>query len=441
MLRKRLLDPPGIDTAIYRGFVAQVICYILVPETLRAQQRAVAHDDQPKTRASQRHVQSLGILQESDLVPLVGPHAAIHDVVHFASLEHVHAGALDAAQLVLRKKVRQQKTLARVRRDHADLLGPALALDEELDHVDHCHRLHEVLVRTALAAHALLADDVPQHERSLLVGIGEGRDHGSVLLRDSVHQLCLVEGGVGELAQRGVHTVLDRQQLRFHAQRDQPLEERAVVVAGLGLEGNHHGLQLEVVAHQNDSLCAVYQGNDGLRLGGLRRLVDQHRAELDSHHHLGPSSIARAHNHVRLGQDLPLEEVDVAQVLVPLALVDVLASLRVIHVSHHDLTTDADLPVLITQQTQRLDVDAQLLHRRWHVFLGQRHETHHVHARHANTITDFVRRDVGGRAHEDASRRLHPYLSVAPLALGYVDNAHAGSLNQLVHDRGGRVYS
>jgi hypothetical protein len=79
-----------------------------------------------------------------------------------------------------------------------------------------------------------------------------------------------------------VHAILDLETMRLMTKENQTFKERTVESSGDGSLGQDNGTQLAVIADEDELLGAGDDGNKTLRLGSLRRLVDDHTLEADT---------------------------------------------------------------------------------------------------------------------------------------------------------------
>mmetsp|Transcript_5605 Transcript_5605/g.9207 ORF Transcript_5605/g.9207 Transcript_5605/m.9207 type:complete len:232 (+) Transcript_5605:1356-2051(+) len=205
-----------------------------------------------------------------------------------------------------------------------------------------------------------------------------------------------------------MHAVLHLQSNRTSAQQHQPLEETLRQSCLGSFLAHHHWPKLAVVAHQYELLDAHHDGDEALRLHGLRRLVDEQLSEAQ----VGQPRVPRPHtghaNHVGRLQDLPLRlRSQMAKppgvggdqvanlVLEPLQLAQ-LGLVRGVEVPH--------------QRMQRQVVDGRECR-----FSGLGGDPNDLETRLVDLFGQLVHRHVGGRTHEHLSDIL---------------------LRQVVHERG-----
>ena len=204
----------------------------VIPQRLLRQHLRVTYDYDAVFSASQCHVQSSGIVQESDALVFVRSHARHDYYVLLSALERVDAGHLDLlVQLrvqgpLILHVLHQVGSLTLVRSDHADLFGLHSATEEPRRYLLHVRRLRTVQVRRAASSDLLLP--LRHVEEHWFVG---GRP-GEVDLQQfplvgahAVLQRTFVEKVGGEPREIRVHAVLYFQSERSNSKYHQSLEQ------------------------------------------------------------------------------------------------------------------------------------------------------------------------------------------------------------------------
>lgn len=92
--------------------------------------------------------------------------------------------------------------------------------------------------------------------------------------RDAVDETTLVEGEGRKERNGGMHAMLHKEDLRRVTQVQEALEQGDAESRSLEVAGSNDGAELSVVADKGDVLDADGEGDEHLRLEGLRRLID-----------------------------------------------------------------------------------------------------------------------------------------------------------------------
>lgn len=383
----------------HETFIHLEMIHELNPDRMRPQRVRIADDHNSVLGSRDGDIQPSHIVQESQHAIRIRPNAREDNIVVFASLELVHARDFHLFHLLRllhmpRQHLPQQRSLAVVRRDHADAVSGDAAVDKPLDDLLDAGGFHAVQEGSAGGSGIFRALHAPEHHGHVRAGPGEREVARALGGMHGVLERAVVEHVRREDRQRGVHSVLDVQAVRLDSQRQQALEQRDVELRALGFLVLDHRAQLLVIAHQNQPVAAVHDRDQTLRLARLRRLVDQHRGEAQPGEARVQSGAAGAADDLGVGENGVLGDGEVGLVERGLLLAElpVLLQLRVEFVELAGRPAHVHREVV---QTDVLDLAADAL-------AGAGDEADHAEAEAVEPKREVVDGDVGRRADEHA---------------------------------------
>ncbi|KAJ7264918.1 hypothetical protein B0H12DRAFT_215232 [Mycena haematopus] len=198
-----------------------------------AQNLRISQNDDSILGPRERDIQTTRVVQESDPLMLIAPHAAENNVILLSSLEGIHACDLNLLVQVLLERpielhvVDDIRALALIGRHDADLCRHDTRLEELGHDLLHVGRLRAVEERRPAARDLLLAEVLVEEHGRVRHGPGEV----DVLAQplgggDTVLKRALVEHVGREFGKTWMHAVLNLKSNGAVAQNDESLEER-----------------------------------------------------------------------------------------------------------------------------------------------------------------------------------------------------------------------